>query len=89
MKVESTSKSKVQEQTREFESNESSDPAAIPTWDPTLTEIYDSSARKANDAQIRELAYRLYEDRGRVDGRELDDWLEAESIIRQEGKLAS
>ena len=29
--------------------------------------------------QIRCRAYKLYEERGRVDGHELDDWLQAES----------
>jgi hypothetical protein len=41
------------------------------------------------DARIRELAYRLYEERGRVDGYALLDWLEAEAIVRQRGKLAA
>ena len=31
--------------------------------------------------QIAELAYRLYEERGRQPGRELEDWLEAERKI--------
>jgi hypothetical protein len=38
---------------------------------------------------IRELAYRLYEERGRLDGRDLEDWLEAEAILQQEGKLVA
>jgi hypothetical protein len=41
------------------------------------------------DARIRELAYRLYEERGRVHGYALLDWLEAEAIVRQRGKLAA
>jgi hypothetical protein len=35
----------------------------------------------------RELAYKLYEERGRVDGNDLKDWLEAETILRERGKL--
>jgi len=31
--------------------------------------------------QIRELAYQLYEQRGRLDGRAEQDWIEAEAII--------
>ena len=31
--------------------------------------------------QIAELAYRLYEERGKEPGHELDDWLEAERRI--------
>ena len=38
---------------------------------------------------IRELAYRLYEERGRLDGRDLEDWLEAEAILQEEGKLVA
>ena len=40
-------------------------------------------------AEIRNLAYALYEERGHVDGRNLDDWLEAEDIILQRGKTAA
>ena len=43
----------------------------------------------AKNTQIRELAYQLYEERGRADGHELDDWLEAESIISQAGRSAA
>jgi hypothetical protein len=39
--------------------------------------------------QVRELAYSLYEARGRIDGHDVEDWLEAEAIIRQERKLAA
>lgn len=40
-------------------------------------------------SNIRELAYGLYEDRGRVDGYDLDDWLEAEAIFQEKGKLVA
>ena len=33
-------------------------------------------------SEIAELAYQLYEARGRVDGRAVDDWLEAERQLR-------
>jgi hypothetical protein len=33
--------------------------------------------------QIRRRAYELYEQRGREDGHELDDWLQAESEVTQ------
>jgi hypothetical protein len=41
------------------------------------------------DAQLQELAYKLCEERGRVDGNDLQDWFEAESILRERGKLAA
>ena len=34
------------------------------------------------EQQIQERAYELYEQRGRTDGHELDDWLQAESEIK-------
>jgi hypothetical protein len=33
--------------------------------------------------QIRSRAYELYEQRGRIDGHELEDWLQAESELTQ------
>ena len=40
--------------------------------------------------EIEEVAYGLYEQSGKVDGRDLEHWLEAERIIsaRQAGKTA-
>ena len=35
------------------------------------------------EAEIRSRAYELYERRGRVDGHELDDWLQAEAEVLQ------
>jgi hypothetical protein len=34
------------------------------------------------EQQIQQRAYELYEQRGRTDGRELDDWLQAECEIK-------
>ena len=40
--------------------------------------------------QVRHRAYELYEQRGREDGHELDDWLQAESqVTQQEAKTAA
>jgi hypothetical protein len=42
------------------------------------------------EGQIRLRAYHLYEQRGRENGHELDDWLAAESeIIQEEKKIAA
>ena len=35
------------------------------------------------EEQIRRRAYELYEQRGREEGRELEDWLQAESEVKQ------
>jgi len=72
---------------------EPSPASAIAVNEPAATQIDNSSVRpdaecKALMPRFRELAYRLYEDHGRVDGYQLEDWIEAESIIRQGGKIA-
>jgi len=38
--------------------------------------------------QVRVLAYQIYEQRGRADGHDLDDWLQAEGEVREKGKNA-
>jgi hypothetical protein len=37
------------------------------------------------DERIAHRAYQRYEERGREDGRDLDDWLEAEREVRNRG----
>ena len=52
----------------------------------------DSPMVKPDDTlirKIRALAYGLYEQRGRINGHELEDWLMAEAIVRETGKLAA
>lgn len=34
-------------------------------------------------SEVTRVAYELYEQRGREDGRALDDWLQAERLVRQ------
>ncbi len=38
---------------------------------------------KQRQEEIRRLAYEIFERRGRVHGRDLDDWLEAERIVTE------
>jgi len=40
-----------------------------------------AEARAELEEQIRRRAYELYEQRGRVDGYALDDWLQAEAEV--------
>jgi Protein of unknown function (DUF2934) len=59
---------------------------------PEITPVLLASTRTPSEPleiQIRELAYRLYEQRGRIEGHEIEDWAEAEAIIRAKGKLAA
>jgi hypothetical protein len=44
---------------------------------------------EATQQKIRELAYQVYENRGRVDGYDVRDWLEAEATLRAQGKIAA
>ena len=36
------------------------------------------------EEQIRHRAYELYEERGREDGHDFDDWLRAEELVTQQ-----
>lgn len=53
---------------------------------PTAPQTTESSTDVTE--QVRYRAYELYEQRGREDGHELDDWLQAESEIAHQGAKA-
>lgn len=40
-------------------------------------------ASSVGDEQVRQLAYQLYEERGREDGHAMEDWIEAEARLRR------
>jgi hypothetical protein len=40
-----------------------------------------SQSRDGVSVRIAEVAYELYEQRGRIDGHDVEDWLKAEEII--------
>jgi len=42
-----------------------------------------AAASRVGWEDVAKLAYELYDRRGRQPGRELEDWLEAERIVRQ------
>jgi hypothetical protein len=42
-----------------------------------------SDFKQAFEAEIRRLAYQLYEERGREDGHDVDDWLRAETELTE------
>jgi len=48
-----------------------------------------SNETTSSEAQIRELAFSLYEERGRRDGHDIEDWLEAEAIICSQPRQAA
>ena len=49
-----------------------------------------SNAMSEKDqTRVVELAYKLYEQRGRKDGQDLEDWFKAERRIMSQGRLSS
>ena len=48
--------------------------------DPAFMQKYSDEVRE----RIAKKSYELYEQRGRQAGRELEDWLEAEELVRKE-----
>ncbi|HLM80535.1 MAG TPA: DUF2934 domain-containing protein [Gemmataceae bacterium] len=59
-------------------------PPALPTAPPP------TESASAVQEQIRRRAYELYEERRRADGRDLEDWLQAESeVTQQKAKTAA
>ena len=60
--------------------------ALRPSSKPKITALVAERSEELQ-TQIRIRAYRLYEQRGREDGRELDDWLKAEAeLVGQKAK---
>ena len=48
-----------------------------------------SQTKRSNNSEVdytevARVAYELYEERGREDGHDLEDWLRAEAIVRQQ-----
>jgi hypothetical protein len=71
---------------------ENQQPAPAPIAEPAVTLPVASDliiTEPELQSRIRDLAYRLYLQRGCIDGHDLEDWLEAEAIVRHGGKLAA
>ncbi len=59
---------------------------------PTASTTAQPTTKSTSEVQekIRRRAYELYEERGRDDGHDLEDWLQAESEVnRQKAKTAA
>ncbi len=57
---------------------------------PTATApISEPAASSVTEEAIRERAYELYEQRGRVDGHAVEDWLAAEAELQLKSKSAA
>jgi hypothetical protein len=59
---------------------DSDHPQPIHPSSPVSTRVPDASADLQNET--RAVAYQLYEARGRSDGHDVDDWLQAEVLLR-------
>jgi len=59
--------------------------SAMPT---STAEIHTTQPPVDLQEQVRRRAYELYEERGREDGHELEDWLQAESEVVQKSAKA-
>ena len=71
-------------QERSVPQSEPANVAAISTTG--VAEI--SNETGSNEAKTREMAFWLYEERGYRDGHDVEDWLEAEAVIRSQAKHA-
>jgi Protein of unknown function (DUF2934) len=54
----------------------------------TVTEMQMHEEQLSLNDQIRRRAYELYEEKGRIDGHELEDWLQAESELKANAAAA-
>jgi len=62
---------------------------ARPTATPRQTPTQVRKSTPDLQEQIRRRAYELYEQRGRYDGHELDDWLQAKSEVAQKKAMTA
>ena len=89
MKAKSSPEASLQEHTNLSAVTSSSPSASVPSIALPFKEIDTSNTSQSQDLEVRELAYKIYEQRGRLDGQALQDWLDAEAIVRQGGKVAA
>ena len=54
----------------------------------TVAEMQMHEEQLSLNDQIRRRAYELYEEKGRIDGHELEDWLQAESELKANAAAA-
>ncbi len=83
MATKRTKADRSQRQTEQLEKKVDRHPDEIEKEPSTLApKSDDSPVLIPIEQQIRQRAYELYEQRGRTDGHELDDWLQAECEIK-------
>ena len=78
-----TKADRLQRQTEQLEQRADRHPDEIEKKPSTpAPKSGESSVLIPSEQQIQQRAYELYEQRGRTDGHELDDWLQAEREIK-------
>jgi hypothetical protein len=78
-----TKADRIQRQTEQQEKRVDRRPEEIEKKPSTLAPKSDEpTVLIPTEQQIRQRAYELYEQRGRTDGHDLDDWLQAEREIK-------
>jgi hypothetical protein len=88
MATKRTKANRLQRQTEQLEKKVDRHPDEIEKEPSTLSPNLDEPTVVIPiDQRIRQRAYELYEQRGRTDGHELDDWLQAECEVK--GKQAN
>ena len=60
----------------------------VPPFEPINADLQKTDSGGELQNQIRARAFQLYEQRGRDDGHDLDDWLQAEAELSQVDKAA-
>ena len=61
---------------------------AIPPVSPGIASPVDHQEQVVQE-QIKVRAYQLYEQRGKIDGHELEDWLQAEAELRPSARVTA
>ena len=56
---------------------------SIPSQENHVTRIVQPIRRRVAERWVRETAYLIWEEEGRVNGHQLDHWLRAESDVRR------
>jgi hypothetical protein len=70
-------------------SQETSIPHSAPASIAPILTTHIAATHVPKEAEIRELAFYLYQQRGCRDGHDVEDWLEAEGIIPSQPKQAA
>jgi len=89
MRTESSAEATLEEHANSPSLVSSTHQTSVAMIDPPAAEIAGSNKNETRDFEIRQLAYQMYLERGSLDGQALQDWLDAEAIIRRGGQIVA